>query len=303
MRVLVTGATGYIGSRLVGAFVSQGYFVVCIVRSKLKASHFGWYSKVKFIIYDGTEASLEGGAAYFGNDTVIIHLATVVDCQSINSLVSCNVTFGIHLLEIARKYGASKIIDAGTYWQFSVSGKPLPNSLYATTKSLFQLTAAYYAKRYNIRCLSLILYDTYGETDPRKKLLNLLIAHTASKKVLKLTAGEQKLDMVHVDDVINAFILACSYQTNKQSDEPEYFFVSTKRTLSLKQIVYIYESIMDASINILWGAIPYRDNQIMQPYLPLESSETLPGWVPKISFENGIFRLKQCLEGGVASKC
>lgn len=66
-------------------------------------------------------------------------------------------------------------------------------------------------KTEKIRAINLKLFDTYGESDKRPKLINLLHEFATENKELKMLLGYQVLDLVDVGDVVNSFIATYVY--------------------------------------------------------------------------------------------
>ena len=103
---------------------------------------------------------------------------------------------------------------------------------------------------------------------------------------IDLTPGEQIRDFIYIDDVVNA------YQTviQKISEVPNLyksFQVSTKRLISIKELIIYLKEITGSSTVLNFGAIPYRKNEIM--HSTSDNSALLAlGWKPIINIEKGI---------------
>lgn len=82
-----------------------------------------------------------------------------------------------------------------------------------------------------------------------------------------MSAGEQLIDIVHVDQVVSAF-LKLIHQLDRSMDitgNCNSYFVSSDRQISLKELAREYEVTNSVKLNIKWGARPYRIREVMLP--------------------------------------
>jgi len=153
-------------------------------------------------------------------------------------------------------------------------------------KQAFLDIAKFYTDSRNIKMITLKLFDTYGPNDNRRKLFNLLKNAALKNKPLAMSFGEQLIDIVYIDDVINAFILASKRILTIR--DVEEFIVSSGKTISLKKLVEIYNEIAPKKVLVKWGALPYRKREVMIPY---NKGKNLPRFVPRITFKEGLKKL------------
>lgn len=222
--------------------------------------------------------------------TQVIHVAgiyTAEPCQEdqLDQLIHANIIFGMHLLEAMRLRQASRIINIGTNWQIYNQTEHRPANLYAATKQVMEDMAAYYADAYGFNVVAVRLYDTYGEDDQRKKILPLLIASGINQQTLDLSPGEQLIDLMHVDDAVQAL----DYLAQLNHEGFKVINLSSGRQVSLKELVKLVESAIQRPIQVNFGGRPYRQREVMQPV----QGTPIEGWQPKISLEEGIQRLLQ----------
>lgn len=290
--VLITGATGFIGSRLATALLKSGVDVGLIVRQTSELSQLGDVQQYKLYHYDGTVDSLKD-AIEQQQPEVVFHLASLFltshQPEDIEPLINSNILFPTQLLEAMALCGVSKLINTGTSWQHYNSDHYEPACLYAATKQAFESLMQYYVSIGKISAITLKLFDTYGDNDPRKKLISLLLSLAESKQLLAMSPGEQLIDIVHIDDVIQAFLIAAA-RINEQAEQPlnESYGISSGKPLTLRELVKTFESVIGDALNIEWGAREYRDREVMQPW---SSYRQLPGWQPQITFAEGFRRL------------
>lgn len=143
----------------------------------------------------------------------------------------------------------------------------------------------YYSKVRGLKCISLTLFDTFGADDKRQKILGLLKRIFETGESLKMSPGEQLIDIVYIDDVIEAFILAGKILANHKYDYCGTYGISSTKPIPLREVVKIFEEIVGKKLLIEWGGRPYRAREIMVPW---SSYKLLPNWRPKVSLREGI---------------
>lgn len=288
---VVTGGSGYIGSKLIQFLLKRDFVVYCIIRSTTDSKKLIEHPNIVFLEYDGRIESIFQ-ELYSLKPDVIFHLAATGhaqhDTNMIEQMVAANITLGLHLLEILSKTGSGVFINTGTFWQYDQGDSSYnPNSLYAATKQAFQDIMLYYTSTFSIAAVTLILYDVYGESDPRTKLFSLLLNAAKHSLSISMSPGEQKIIPVHVDDVINALYLAYQLLTKSDLKLGSKYYVASDRQYTIKEIVSLFKVVSHCDFEVLWGALPYRDREIMVPYI----GEKLPLWQPKISLEEGLSKI------------
>ena len=286
MKILMTGATGFIGSRLLES-LSQSHEVGIIVRPNSVVSDKTATQASGQFIYDG---NLESMLQAFDSSKpeIVIHLASyyVYDHQQheVDILLDSNLKVGMHLLEAMKQKEVKYLINTGTSFEHFGPEEESVVNLYAATKKAFGELCKYYSDAGIIRTVSLKLFDSYGEDDERKKLLNLLKDIIKNKNELLLSPGDQLIDIVHVSDLISAYQTVLQQIADYEENYLE-FGLSGQQRCSLKELVKLIEEITGESLNIKWGARPHRDREVMVPW---KNYRPLPGWEPKVSLEEGL---------------
>ncbi len=287
-RAIVTGATGFVGSNLCKHLIKNAWEVSIITRPSSDYSNISSVLRsIDVFEYDG---KIERLIEYFNkkNADVVFHLASLFiaehESNQIDNLVDSNIKFGLHILEAMKESKTKILINTGTSWQHYNSNEYNPVDLYAATKQAFESLIKYYVEAENIRCVTLKLFDTYGESDTRPKLINLLHKYADQKTELNMSLGEQLLDLVHVDDVVIAFLKAYEY-LEEQDIQYQEFGVSSGKTIKLKELIELFEKTKNKKINVNIGGLNYRKREVM---IPWEDYLDVPNWSPNISIEEGL---------------
>lgn len=299
MKILVTGASGYIGANTCGALIRNRHEVIGLLRKDSSPALLDKYaSATKIIRYE----SYEDLRQLIEREDVeaIVHLAASFSAadnfNSIESLVRDNITFATHLLYSTQNSNLKHFIFACSSWQFNDGFEKKSHNLYAASKNAFSSIINYFAETQDLNVINLVLFDVYGPLDPRTKLFSSLAQFANEKRVIELSPGEQTLDLIHIDDVSNAFASAISYATKQQAITRTNFAVRTGRVRSLRDYLTYFNAISGNQIEFKFGAKDYRENEVMSPP---NLTKYLPNWKAKITFEDG---LKQIWHAHVQSR-
>lgn len=283
MRVLVTGASGYIGHHVCLDALGRGWDVHALARagSDLRGLPVHRHD------IDASAASLDVALATVRPD-VVMHLASMVKArpspEEVGPMVEANVGFGARLLDAMTRHGCRRLVNASTYWVHDAAGGHDPNTLYAATKLAFERLIDFHARREGLAAVSLVLFDVYGPADWRGKLLGVLASAMREGRTLDMSPAEQVLDMVHVRDVAAGFALAATRLADAPSGHGRFSLGGGDRR-TLREIVELAARLRGVPVPARFGVRPYDPFQVMTP---VASIERLPGWAPAVPLERGV---------------
>lgn len=268
LRCVVTGATGFVGSKLCAHLLREGFEVHALVRESSNLSLLEEILprlRVHKIPPDGSGL---GGLFSEIKANVVFHLAAMVQnvqhaAEDIIPLIESNVFFGTKILEAMRTSKTRHLVNTGTHWQHYQGEAYCPLNLYAATKQAFEDIATYYTEVVGVKMITLHLFDVFAEDDPRPKLYSLLRLCAETGDVLKLSPGDQLLDLVEVKDVCKAYTKAAMrLLAGNMEGASEIYGVSGGNPRTLRQIVLDYERDHAVSLNVEWGGRPYREREM-----------------------------------------
>ena len=287
MKVLITGATGFIGQNLIRLLHFKGYEIHCIVRSNSDISSIT--VKVNFFKYDENIDSL---IVFFQKEEFdgVIHLASLFltshTKDDISALISSNIKFGTELLQSCKESNVKWFINTGTFWQHYQNETYNPVNLYAATKQAFEDIAKYFTQTSGLIFTTLNLNDTFGANDTRNKIFTIWSEIAKTGEILQMSHGEQIMDICYIEDVINAYETLINYiESNPDDVKNKNFAIHSNERMSLKQLSKVFENAVNISLNIEWGKRNYREREVM---LPWSDTLPLPGWKQKYSLREGI---------------
>lgn len=289
---LMTGITGFVGSRLAQHLMAEGWHLHGIIRpGSSLASVEALLPQLTCHIHDGSTEGMEAIVQRV-KPTVVFHLASLFLAQhqvsDVKGLIDSNLLFATQLADAMARQGVRYLVNTGTFWQHHENRTDEPVNLYAATKQAFEAILAYYVSVDALQVITLKLSDTYGPQDPRKKLLHLLMNLASDGTPLAMSPGEQEIDLVHIDDVVRAFSMAATRLLSGQGVGYACYAVSSGQPVPLRGLVNIFEEAAGRALPIRWGERPYRPREVMQTW---RGGQPLPGWQPAIGMAEGFSAL------------
>lgn len=296
MRILVTGASGYLGRHIAGKLLERNYEVFCILRSTSEMPA-GLDGVKKFF-------RMECGEQLYGimeeiRPELILHTAGMFlgehSRDNIVQLLDGNIMFPAVLIDAANQAGCRSMISTGSYWQNYGLKDYDPVNLYAASKQAQEDIFEYYKNACQWRILTLQIFDVYGPDDTRRKVLNL-VRDLKDGESLNMTAGEQKLYMCHIEDASAAYMQAVNLVLQQAPGTGRKYAVRPENAYTLKEIINMYLEISGKNVKLNWGGRPYKEREFMNPE---GIGHILEGWQPVYDLCEG---LKQYAAASVTVK-
>ena len=265
--ILLTGATGFLGSQIADVLVNNDIQLVALKRKNSDCYRCNSFkNKINWVDIDA-EGYWKGKVINL-RPTHIIHCAWIgVEAHERNNIKTQiqNISFLSDLLEISRVMKLIQFISLGSQAEYGILNSKVsedsivkPVSSYGATKVASQQILRTFCNSNKIKWIWLRLFSFIGEYENKNWLIPSLIDNIIKGKVMDMTAGEQKYSYMFAKDF--ALIILKIINSNVESG---VYNVSGDELISLKELVNLIGEKLNFSPKINWGALPYRLNQSM----------------------------------------
>lgn len=270
-NILVTGAAGFIGSKLVAELIKQEHKVYALIEKGDAASRSRLYAINSNIeIIEDLQYMFKNPTEYPIFDR-IFHLATVgvrPDFNDINLICDVNIKMGCQLVDFAKANNSGVFVNFGSCFEYGDHGDVLltedmdcrPESLYAISKNASTNLVTGYAKNQHVNMITVRPFGVFGEGEGLTRLAPSIIANCMKGERVKTTLGEQIRDFVNVKDLVKA-IICLSESGYKQY---EIYNICSDNPVSVKNFIMEIVDVCGFDKSLVdFGSIPYRKNEAM----------------------------------------
>lgn len=253
-NILITGASGFVGSHVLDDCLKNNFNVHAIFRhSKKNVSFAKKYKKQIFPIFYNNIYEIKNKLTNCKIDYVI-HCATHYikkhDHNDIENIIKSNVLFSTILLDAVVNIKIKKFINLGTVWQHFNDTKNLAFNLYAATKQSFECIFNYYKNQYTkIKFYNILLTDTFGTNDKRKKLIPILLKNFNKKNQDKINIPKNlSMNLVNINEVTK-----CLNILLKNNSESNNYVIKSKQDVKIFDLINFLNDNLEKKIKINWS--------------------------------------------------
>jgi len=286
VNLLISGASGFLGSALALHFLEAGHRVALLLRPTSQLSRLRGRQE-EFTL---GRCEFDEEISAFINRTdpdVIIHTACAYgrEGESLIAINDANLRYGLIILQAVQHVKKPvTFINTGTVLEADVSH-------YALTKHQFSQWGRLLASQAQgqLRFINVLLQHMYGPGDDHTKFTTHVInACHQNEPVLKLTAGEQRRDFIYIDDVVSAYSTLVNNCTNLSMVVD--IEVGSGVAPPIREFVLTAHKLTKSRTQLQFGALPYRINEPMELQADISHMIKL-GWRPKFDIEHGIRKI------------
>ena len=304
MRVLVTGADGFIGSHLTEALVRNGYEVRAFVYYN-SFNSWGWLDhcaddvKDKFEVFAGDIRDPHGVKKAMTGCEAVLHLAALIaipfSYHSPDSYVDTNIKGTLNVLQAARELNVSRVIHTstsevyGTAQYVPIDEKhPLQGqSPYSASKiGADQLAFSFYSS-FNLPVVTLRPFNTYGPRQSARAVIPTIITQIANgNKQIKLGSVTPTRDFNFISDTVNGFLSALK----SKSGVGEVINLGSNFEISIQDIASLIGEIMNQEIKLIDSDERIRPDNSEVHRLWADNSKAIEllSWKPEYASLNGL---------------
>lgn len=291
-RVLITGASGFIGQHLASRLTEISADYAVIVRDSSTAIRFGG----RTFNGDVRDRRFLGNVFSVWRPQVVFHLAgsrnrglsaqafeEAIDVNLIGTLrllfgaLECGVVENIVLMGTGEEYGRGTV-------PFQESAREEPVSAYSHSKHSATGLAQLMARSMGMPVRILRPSVAYGPGQHSDIFLPALINSLLSIQPFSMSNGLQTRDYIYIDDVVDALLLAgiCP------GSQGEIINIGSGEAVQINELVGKVESILGTTGLVRRGALPYRTGEIMDYSFDVSKAESVLGWSAKTSLTEGL---------------
>jgi nucleoside-diphosphate-sugar epimerase len=271
MKIIITGATGFLGSHVLDECLRRGHTVYAITRSHSNRTAC-LHANLRWIVCSLDEVP----SSILQECDALLHLAAhsvLYPFDNISNCITANLSKPLVLLEKAHDAGVKRFVIAGSCFEYGLSGEGYkeiptdavlkPTNTYAASKAAASIVFNQWALQNSLSLDILRIFHLFGEGEPEKRFWPSLRKAAFLGEDYKMTHGEQVRDFMEVCDVANVFVdrieISC-----KLLPGPRTLNLATDNPMSLKKFASYWWNKWNAKGSLLFGEVPYRDNEVMQ---------------------------------------
>jgi nucleoside-diphosphate-sugar epimerase len=295
MRILVTGAGGFIGSHVVRRLASENHEVFAVIRKpgsiQPEEATEGGVHEVALDLND--DAALRSALQSI-RPGVAIHLAWYTQPAKYWNAPE-NLDCVAMSLKVARSLaesGCKRLIAAGTcaeydwdYSELSEESTPLrPRGLYGTCKNALRETLEAYCRTESMQFVWMRFFYLYGPGEARERLIPSVILSLLKERSAECTSGEQVRDFLYVEDAAGAVAAVA------RSRETGPVNIASGQPIKVRTLVETIARILHRSDGVALGTIPHNPRD--PPRLVANVSRLVHrfGWEPAFTIDGGLLR-------------
>jgi dTDP-glucose 4,6-dehydratase len=307
VKILVTGADGFIGSHVVETLVKSGHDVRAFVLYN-SFNSWGWLDESDKAIRDsidifaGDIRDPHGVDKAVEKQEVILNLAALIaipySYHSPDTYIDTNIKGTLNILQAARRHGVKRVVQTSTSEVYGTAQyipidevHPLhPQSPYAATKvGADQLALSFHAS-FDVPVGILRPFNTYGPRQSARAVIPTIISQLANKSKVKLGSLSPTRDFSFVQDTANGFLAAA------QSDAivGQTINLGSGFEISIKETAETIAKLMNAKLELVDDEQRVRpeNSEVERLHASIEKAKTLLGWQPELKglagFETGL---------------
>lgn len=292
-RVIITGATGSIGTALIQECIRAGIEVLVFTRQGSKRNK----NIPKHPLVECINCALDE-LATVQNQTgkeydVFYHFAwegTTGTARNDMFLQNRNVQYALDAVGAAKRFGCHTFVGAGSQAEYGrVEGKlrsdtpAFPEMGYGMGKLCAGLMTRSYAHQLGMQHIWMRILSIYGPHDGGQSMVMSTIVRLLSGEVPEFTKGEQMWDYLYSSDAAVAFRLV-----GESGVDGKTYVLGSGQAQPLKNYIETIRDVAAPGAELAMGAVPYGERQVMYLCADIEELRQDTGYEPMISFEDGI---------------
>lgn len=285
LRILVTGATGFIGRRLVQMLRHSGHQVLGLASADGDIADTATFAKFR-------QMPLDYVFHLAGRTFVPDAWREPVEFHRVNMLGTLNV------LELCRSKGVP-LTFISSYLYGVPDSLPMPethridpNNPYALSKLMAESASDFYAHYYDVPVTVIRPFNIYGIGQKAHFLIPEIIAQVKAGEPIHVKDLKPRRDYLYLDDLVDGLL-----RTLQNATGYRVYNFGFGSSLSVRQIIDAIQTVAGTSLDVVDDGQPRR-NEIPDVYADISKARRELAWSPKYSFEDGIREILGPVEQG-----
>ncbi len=295
-KILITGATGFIGSNLLRYFIKKGADIHIFTRKESDK----WrirdiLPRVKEFRVDLTDKDDLNRIMAKINPQIILHTAVYgnfPDHSDPKRIMNINFKGTLNLIDSCKKLDLELFINSGSSSEYGPKFHPIneesplkPLGPYGASKVAASLYARKIAQAYKKSIITLRLFSPYGYFEDANRLIPSVILSCLRGKRLKLSSPYSVRDFIFIEDVVDAYVKAFE---NKETASGEIFNIGSGSQHTVRHVVNRIIRLTGSKIKPEWDSL---DNPRIEPkhwQANIRKAKEKLHWLPAESMDKGL---------------
>jgi len=295
-KILVTGASGFVGANLVRYFLKKGANISILKRRQSNLWRIkdiaGQVSVYNADLLD--HAGLDRVIKRI-NPEVILHAATYggyVVQDNASRILKTNFDGTVNLLSSCLKNGFELFINTGSSSEYGIKGFPMresdllePVTVYGVSKAAASVYCQSMARKYGLPIVTLRLFSPYGYFDDKSRLVSYVILSCLKNKTVNISSPNSVRDFIFIEDVVNAY-----EKTMERSNEVggAIFNIGSGKQCSIQRLAGMISRAMGNNIAVKYQIKPSARVEPRNWVADISSSYAELDWKPRFNLEEGL---------------
>jgi len=280
-RVLVTGASGFIGSHLCRRLFEEGAEVFAISRKQQPNTVNGpQWRQLDLTDINAARSGLEGI-----RPDLIFHLSSYAQGERELALVLptfwSDLAVTVNVLTAATEIGFQRLVTAGSMEE-PVTGE-IPSSPYAAAKSASRSYARMFHLLYNAPTVMTRIFMTYGPGQSSKKIIPYCITSFSRGVPVKISSPHRKVDWIYIDDVVRG-LLAVAVTPGLEGHSVD---LGSGELIEIQDVVRRIHRIMKSDVPVEFGGLSERSCEEVRCSDARKTFNQV-GWRPRVTLDSGL---------------